>query len=216
MQSAADTDLTTIPGVLAAAARRDPQGLAGDDGNKRFTFEELDRLGTQVAAALIAAGVERGDRVAIWAPNSMDWIAAALGALSAAAILVPLNTRFKGEEACFVLERSGAKTLIVASRFLGVSYPDLLTDSKLPALRKIVRLDTPEEQPGEWDRFLAQTRPEHLAEAVARRAALSPLDVSDIMFTSGTTGEPKGVVTTHGQNVRVYRSEERRVGKECQ
>jgi acyl-CoA synthetase (AMP-forming)/AMP-acid ligase II len=194
----------TIPGVLAAAARRDPSGIAGDDRNRRFTFAELDALATRIAAAFVAAGVEHGDRVAIWAPNSLDWIAAALGALSAGAAIVPLNTRFKGEEARFVLERSGARILIAASRFLGVSYPDLLAGLELPALRRIVRLDTLEDQPGEWERFLAQATPDHLLEAIARRAALSPNDVSDIMFTSGTTGEPKGVVTTHGQNIRVY------------
>src|ERR1700730_8735744 len=160
MQSAADTDLATIPGVLAATARRHPNGIAGDDRTKRFTFEELDRLATRVAAAFVAAGVERGDRVAIWAPNSLDWMAAALGALSAGAALVPLHTRFKGEEARFVLERSGAKILIVASRFLGVSYTDLLAGFELPALRRIVRLDTAEEQPKGWDRFLAPAWPE--------------------------------------------------------
>jgi HIP---CoA ligase len=204
MQNTGDTDLATIPGVLAAAARRDPSGIAADDRTRRSTFEELDGLATRVAAAFVAAGVERGDRVAIWAPNSLDWMAAALGALSAAAVIVPLNTRFKREEARFVLERSGAKMLIVASRFLGVSYSGLLAGVELPVLQRIVRLDTAEEQPGEWDGFLAQAGPEHIAEAVRRRAALSPDDVSDIMFTSGTTGEPKGVVTTHGQNVRVY------------
>jgi HIP---CoA ligase len=204
MQSAAETDLATIPGVLAAAARRDPHGIAADEGARRLSFEELDGLATRVAAAFVAAGVERGDRVAIWAPNSIDWMAAALGALSAGAAIVPLNTRFKGDEARFVLERSGAKMLIVASRFLGVSYAGLLAGFQFPALRRIVRLDTAEEQSGEWDAFLAQARPHHLAEAVERRASLSAEDVSDIMFTSGTTGEPKGVVTTHGQNVRVY------------
>jgi acyl-CoA synthetase (AMP-forming)/AMP-acid ligase II len=171
MKSATDCDVTTIPGVLAATARRDPSGIAADDRTRRFTFEELDGLATRVAAAFVAAGVARGDRVAIWAPNSLDWMVAALGALSAAASIVPLNTRFKGEEARFVLERSGAKILIVASRFLGVSYSGLLAGFELPELRRIVRLDTAEEQPGEWGRFLAQAGPDHLAEAVKRRAA---------------------------------------------
>jgi acyl-CoA synthetase (AMP-forming)/AMP-acid ligase II len=203
-QSTADLAANTIPGVLAAAARRDPRGIAVDDGNKRASFDELDSLVKRVAAAFVAAGVERGDRVAIWAPNSLDWIAAAIGAQSAGAAIVPLNTRFKGEEARYVLERSGARVLIVAGRFLGTSYRDLLRGFELPALRRTVRLDTSEEQPHEWDEFLAQARSDHYSRAVARRAELAPDDVSDIMFTSGTTGEPKGVVTTHGQNVRVY------------
>jgi HIP---CoA ligase len=194
----------TIPGILKLTALRDPGGIAINDQGKRITFGELDRLATRVAGAFIAAGVDKGDRVALWAHNSLDWIAVALGALSAGAILVPLNTRFKGEEARFVLERSGAKVLIAASRFLGVSYVDLISGFALPALRRIVRLDTSEAQSAEWQAFLAQAGPAHQAAALQRRNAVSPNDVSDIMYTSGTTGDPKGAVTTHGQNVRVY------------
>ena len=75
---------------------------------------------TAVAAALIDGGLAPGDRVAVWAPNDCDWVLAALGALSAGGVLVPVSTRFTGPEALDVIGRSGARVLFVAGDFLGV------------------------------------------------------------------------------------------------
>ena len=115
----------TIPAAVASAAREfgdavalaDP--LSGPDG-PRLSYRELDERVTAVAAALIAEGVAPGDRVAIWAPNTYHWVLAALGALSAGGVLVPVSTRFTGPEALDVISRSGARALFVAGDFLGV------------------------------------------------------------------------------------------------
>ncbi len=206
MRASEHSNPTTIPAVLAGAAQGDPDGYAVVEGERRTTFAELDRLVDQAAAAYVAAGIAPGDRVAIWAQNGREWIVAAIAAQAAGAVIVTLNTRFKGEEARYILEKSGSRLLVTASRFLGVDYAALLSGFALPDLVRIVRIDTAEAQVGEWDAFLSAAGPGHVAEARARRAAVSPDDISDVMFTSGTTGNPKGVVTTHGQNVDVYRA----------
>ena len=82
------------------------------------------------ARALLASGIERGDRVAVWAPNSLEWIVAALGVTTAGGVLVPVNTRFKGAEAAYVLARSGARVL---SRCAGSSTPTTRRCSRAPA-----------------------------------------------------------------------------------
>ena len=94
----------------------------------------------------MASGIEPGDRAAIWAPNSVEWVIAALGLVSAGAALVPLNTRFKGEEAGYVLARSSAKLLVVADGFLGADYSGMLAaaSAQTPDLKTIVSLaDSP-------------------------------------------------------------------------
>jgi acyl-CoA synthetase (AMP-forming)/AMP-acid ligase II len=195
----------TIPGVLAASARAHPDIPAVVEEGRRVTYAELDALVDRAAAAYVAAGLKPGERVAIWAQNGLDWLVAAVGAQAAGGVISPINTRFKRDEAAYVLNHSRARILVVVDRFLGVDYPAMLKGADTPALARTVRLDSAESAPGEWQAFLDAATPEHLAEARARRAALSASDVSDLMFTSGTTGDPKGVITTHGQNVAVYR-----------
>ncbi len=92
--------------------------------------------------ALVATGVEPGQRVAIWAPNSIEWIVAALAITSVGGVLVPVNTRFKGAEAAYVLARSDARVLFTVRGFLDTDYPALLAASgeALPRLRTTVLL----------------------------------------------------------------------------
>lgn len=112
----------SVPELVRAAAARYADTEAVVEGRTRITYAELGARVERAAAACIAAGVRPGDRVALWAPNSPAWIVAALGAVSAGAVLVPLNTRFKGAEAADVLRRSGARLLFVTGTFLGTSY----------------------------------------------------------------------------------------------
>jgi acyl-CoA synthetase (AMP-forming)/AMP-acid ligase II len=197
----------TIPGVVADAAQRfaEREGLV--DGDVRLSFAELAAAVERATRAFIASGIEPGDRVAMWAPNMGEWVVAGLGALGAGAVLVPINTRFKGAEAAYILEKSGASTLLTVTGFLDTDYVAVLAASgaDLPALRTtiVLRGDAPEGTRS-WQQFVAGGDGV-TAEAARRRAAsVKQDDLSDIIFTSGTTGRPKGVMTTHAQTVRVF------------
>jgi acyl-CoA synthetase (AMP-forming)/AMP-acid ligase II len=177
------------------------------DGDVRLSFSDVERGMVEVARSLMARGVEPGDRVAIWAPNCTTWITAALGTLAARAWLVPLNTRLKGDEAAALLRTADVRTLFVGDGFLDVDYSALLraADAGVRALDDIVQLPLPSVAPGEeWASFLAS------GTSVPRRAvdesvdAASPGDVSDVIFTSGTTGSPKGVMLRHGATLAGY------------
>src|SRR3954454_5299855 len=134
----------TIPAVLRRAAQSFSAHEAVVDGNDRLTFAELETAAERVASSLIASGVDAGDRVAIWAPNSGAWIVASFGVYLAGAVLVPLNTRYKGEEAGHILRTSGAKLLLTVTDFLDTDYVAMLDGlPDLHTLKEIVVLSGP-------------------------------------------------------------------------
>jgi len=199
----------SIPNALRLTAERmpDAEALVAEDG--RRTYAELDEDMHAAVRAVLALGVRPGDRVAVWGPNSGRWLLAALGVLGAGAVLVPLNTRFKGEEAAYVLRRSGARRLFATTDFLGTDYLGLLraADPELAVLGPggtvVLSGPAPAGALG-WDEFLTGGATVPRAEAVAAIDAVGPESLSDVMFTSGTTGHPKGARLTHGQSLRAH------------
>jgi HIP---CoA ligase len=183
----------TTPEVVRSAAARWPTAEALVDGEVRLTFSELHREAERVARAAMAAGLRKGDRAAIWAPNIWEWAVTVLGLHGAGVVVIPLNTRYKGDEAAYVLNQSGARMLFTVENFLGNEYPRLLQGHETCISRTILFRNS------SWDEFLSET-------SSAEPPSVGPDDLSDIIFTSGTTGRPKGVMTTHGQTVSVPRT----------
>ncbi|HVV35954.1 MAG TPA: FadD3 family acyl-CoA ligase [Acidimicrobiales bacterium] len=181
----------TIPELVQWAADTFGDAEALVDGDVRLSWRELAAEVDRTAASVVAAGLQPGERAGIWAPNVREWIFAALGVLAAGGVVVPINTRFKGDEAAYVLRTARARLLFTIKGFLDTDYPAMLAGEDLPDLERTVVFRDPS-----WDEFRAQQ-----ADVDVKVGAD---DVSDIIFTSGTTGRPKGVVTTHGQTLRVF------------
>ena len=199
---------TTIPLLVDDAAARFGADEAMVDASVRWDFATLRDRVRGAAAALIASGIERGDRVGLWAPNCWEWAVAALGVHVAGGIVVPVNTRFKGREAAQVLEASKTRILFTVTDFLDTDYVALIGDAGIPAaLEEIVVLrGTVPETTTAFVDFMARGATVGDDAVSARAAAVEGDDLCTIMFTSGTTGSPKGAMLTHAATCRAYKS----------
>ena len=201
----------TIPALVSWAGERFGDDEAVVDGDVRMTFAELSAAVDDVAAGMLAMGLEAGDRVAIWAPNCVEWILGALGAVRAGAVIVTLNTRYKGGEASYILKTAGARWLLTVRGFLGADYLEALVGEDAGVLEQVIVLKGHSDGPSpagvsvctladvirageEIDRSLTARRAEEI----------DPASICDLVFTSGTTGNPKGAMTTHQQTLRTF------------
>jgi acyl-CoA synthetase (AMP-forming)/AMP-acid ligase II len=226
-----DLEFGTLARLVRIAGERHADRAAIEDGAVTLTYSALAAEVERASRALLALGVASGDRVALWAPNIWEWIVAALATHAAGGVVVPINTRFKASEAGYVLARSGARVLFTVSSFLGNDYVAMLRAGgvDLPALEHTILLrgdgGAPAPAPSDagislpagsaaqrgsgtplgWSDFTALAERVSSDEAKRRAEAVEPSDLSDIIFTSGTTGHPKGVMCTHAQSLRAFR-----------
>ncbi len=170
----------TIPEMVLSAGDRFGDAEAVVDGPLRLTFTEVVKRILCAAGAFADLGVGKGERVAVWAPNSAEWIIAAFGLLTAGGVLVPVNTRFKTDEATDIIARSGAKVVLVQKGFLDQDYT-------APAGIPVIDLKS-----------------DFLSGGESFERTVDSADIAEIIYTSGTTGRPKGAMMNHGQTLRMY------------
>jgi acyl-CoA synthetase (AMP-forming)/AMP-acid ligase II len=194
--------MTSDPGTIPQVLDRIADQFSGHDAlvteDRRLTYGQLRDEVRRAAAALIDLGVNAGDRIAIWSPNTWHWVVACLATTYAGGVLVPLNTRYTASEATDILARTGAPLLFASGEFLGADKAASIDRDGLPDLKHIVRVPI-EKDDGTWDEFTA--RGTNLEAADVRAAGVKPDDVSDILFTSGTTGRSKGALCAHRQSL---------------
>lgn len=195
----------TTPGVLDRMTRElgDHDALITED--HRFTYSGLRNEVRRAAGAMMSLGIAPGDRVAIWSPNTWHWVVSCLATHYAGGVVVPLNTRYTAPEASDILVRSRARLLVAMGGFLGLDRAAELDRDALPDLRTVVRVPVEGGHVSDtddlgWETFMAGTRVSD-SDIDARAAAIDPDDVSDILFTSGTTGRSKGVLCSHRQSL---------------
>jgi len=182
--------LDTVPGVLRAAARTHGDKPAYVDGDRTVTFAELLALVQSTAGGYAALGFSPGDRLVLWAPNSIDWVVAALATSYAGGTLVPANSRYTAHEVADIIERTDAKLVVIADGFLDrtqrADLTPLVPGRTLIDITELPTSDSPEVE--------------------GRADAVTPDAVADILFTSGTTGKPKGAMSAHRQTIGVARA----------
>jgi fatty-acyl-CoA synthase len=160
----------------------------------RMTYAELDTAVDELARALMAAGLEKGDRLALWSPNRFEWVLTQYATAKAGVILVNVNPAYRSSELEYVLRQSGARVLVSAREHRGSDYAGMVEEVRggLPALERVVVLDG-----GDWAELLGGAHAVSAEQLAEREDTLSADDAINIQYTSGTTGFPKGATLSH-------------------
>ncbi|SFL57673.1 AMP-binding protein [Pelosinus propionicus] len=196
-----------------AKENRKIEALVYSDLNLRYNYEEFRGACNQVAKGLMKLGVQKGEHIAIWATNVPQWVITQFGSAKMGAVLVTVNTNYKIFELEYLLKQSDTTTLILikgtkSSDYISMLYqlcpelhnckPGELKSQRLPFLKNIIVIDE-EKYPGmfTWNEVLDIGSTVTNEELASREESLDPDDVISMMYTSGTTGFPKGVMLTH-------------------
>jgi fatty-acyl-CoA synthase len=186
--------------VLDEAARRFPDRPAVFYEGRTIPYRDLAAEVDRLAAGLVQLGIEPGDKVAIWMSNIPEWIAAYFAIAKVGGVVVPMNTRYRTHEVEYILGNAEAKAVFVAHGFLGIDYASMLAEVRpnLPLLREAITVggSGPGLRPYADVLALGDDRTAR-AEVVRRERALDPKDCVFILYTSGTTGHPKGAMLSH-------------------
>jgi fatty-acyl-CoA synthase len=177
-----------------AAASGSREALVDVPAGRRWTYAQLDADSDLVALGLIAAGIAKGDRVGIWAPNCAEWALLQYGSAKVGAILVNINPAYRSHELAYVLRQSGTKLLVSAESFKTSDYRAMIGEVRdgLPGLQQVIYIGTPD-----WDGLVAAGAAADCALLAEREASLAFDDPINIQYTSGTTGFPKGATLSH-------------------
>lgn len=170
------------------------EALVDVTSRRRWTYSELDAEINLTAKALMASGIEKGDRVGIWAPNCAEWLLVQYATAKIGAILVTINPAYRAHELSYVLRNSGVRLLVSATEFKTSDYRRLIAAVRpeLPELAEVFFIGG-----DEWDVLRGRASDVLDEELRCRMASLSPEDPINIQYTSGTTGSPKGAVLSH-------------------
>ena len=191
----------TLGGLLDEMAAARPKAEAVVFRGERLDYGGLQARADEFARALMAAGIGRGDRVALLVSNRPEWLVAAFAAAKIGAVTAAVSTFSSTRELAYMLEHSGAKALVMLDAFRGRDFLAALREhrGRLPDLRVVVKLDgEPAEGFATPAQFLARAPSVDIAALAAAQRAVRPEDILFILYTSGSTAAPKGVQLAHG------------------
>ena len=172
----------------------DREALMSCEQDQRFTYSQLGAAVDELARGLLAAGLQRGDRIGIWSPNCAEWVLVQYATARIGVILVNINPAYRTSELEYALRQSGCRMLISAPAFKTSDYREMIAEVRpgLPDLDQVVLLDSEE-----WDQLLAGAERVGPMQLRALGDSLHPEDPINIQYTSGTTGFPKGATLSH-------------------
>ncbi|MHB8918793.1 MAG: AMP-binding protein, partial [Desulfocucumaceae bacterium] len=205
----------TIGGLVDEIASRFPKNdaLVYPDYDIRYSYDQFRQVCNRAARGFMKLGLQKGDKVSIWANNVPEWVVTQFSTSKMGAVMVTVNTNYRAFELEYLLKQSDSTTLMLIAGIVGNEYLDVVYDllpelkdcqpgnlksAKLPMLKNVIYLGK-EKKPGmfNWDDIMAMADGVSEEELAARQASMDPDDVINMQYTSGTTGFPKGVMLTH-------------------